>query len=86
MFTVDVKQQYNQPNHFPSGTNGKVVVLGVPIFKHFRVSCELTYIERIRSNMIEHTIWYQFQFANIHFKKILPFIPGSIYLLKAGVI
>ena len=24
-------------HHFPYGTNGKVVVLGVPIFKHFRV-------------------------------------------------
>ena len=24
-------------HHFPFGTNGKVVVLGVPIFKHFRV-------------------------------------------------
>ena len=24
-------------HHFPLGTNGKVVVLGVPIFKHFRV-------------------------------------------------
>ena len=23
--------------HFPFGTNGKVVVLGVPILKHFRV-------------------------------------------------
>ena len=29
-----------RPNnhHFPLGTNGKVVVLGVPILKHFRVS------------------------------------------------
>ena len=26
----------NNP-HFPFGTNGKVVVLGVPILKHFRV-------------------------------------------------
>ena len=26
-------------HHFPFGTNGKVVVLGVPIFKHFRVRC-----------------------------------------------
>ena len=25
-------------HHFPIGTNGKVVVLGVPILKHFRVS------------------------------------------------
>ena len=25
-------------HHFPFGTNGKVVVLGVPILKHFRVS------------------------------------------------
>ena len=24
-------------HHFPSGTNGKVMVLGVPILKHFRV-------------------------------------------------
>ena len=24
-------------HHFPFGTNGKVVVLGVPILKHFRV-------------------------------------------------
>ena len=24
-------------NHFPFGTNGKVVVLGVPILKHIRV-------------------------------------------------
>ena len=24
-------------HHFPPGTNGKVVVLGVPILKHFRV-------------------------------------------------
>ena len=24
-------------HHFPLGTNGKVVVLGVPILKHFRV-------------------------------------------------
>ena len=24
-------------HHFPIGTNGKVVVLGVPILKHFRV-------------------------------------------------
>ena len=24
-------------HHFPFGTNGKVVVSGVPIFKHFRV-------------------------------------------------
>ena len=27
---------YNN-HHFPFGTNGKVVVLGVPILKHFRV-------------------------------------------------
>ena len=26
-------------HHFPFGTNGKVVVLGVPILKHFRVLC-----------------------------------------------
>ena len=25
-------------HHFPFGTNGKVVVLGVPILKHFRVT------------------------------------------------
>ena len=25
-------------HHFPFGTNGKVVVLGVPILKHFRVN------------------------------------------------
>ena len=25
-------------HHFPFGTNGKIVVLGVPILKHFRVS------------------------------------------------
>ena len=25
-------------HHFPFGTNGKVVVLGVPILKHFRVA------------------------------------------------
>ena len=24
-------------HHFPIGTNGKVLVLGVPILKHFRV-------------------------------------------------
>ena len=24
-------------HHFPFGTNGKVVVLGVPVLKHFRV-------------------------------------------------
>ena len=29
---------WNSPNHrFPFWTNGKVVVLGVPILKHFRV-------------------------------------------------
>ena len=26
-------------HHFPFETNGKVVVLGVPILKHFRVIC-----------------------------------------------
>ena len=25
--------------NFPFGTNGKLMVLGVPIFKHFRVNC-----------------------------------------------
>ena len=25
--------------NFPFGTNGKLMVLGVPILKHFRVSC-----------------------------------------------
>ena len=25
--------------NFPLGTNGKLMVLGVPIFKHFRVIC-----------------------------------------------
>ena len=25
-------------HHFPFGTNGKVVALGVPILKHFRVN------------------------------------------------
>ena len=30
-------------HHFLSGTNGKVVVLGVPILKHFRVSCMWTH-------------------------------------------
>ena len=33
-------------HHFPFGTNGKVVVLGVPILKHFRVypsiNCKVT--------------------------------------------
>ena len=28
-------------HHFPFGTNGKVVVLDVPILKHFRVSTVL---------------------------------------------
>ena len=28
-------------HHFPFGTNGKIVVLGVPILKHFRVCCFL---------------------------------------------
>ena len=28
-------------HHFPSGTNGKVMLLGVPILKHFRVSAQL---------------------------------------------
>ena len=28
-------------HHFPFGTNGKVVVLGVPILKHFRVHCPM---------------------------------------------
>ena len=27
-------------HHFPFGTNGKVVVLGVPILKHFSVVCK----------------------------------------------
>ena len=26
-------------HHFPFGTNGKVVVLGVPMFKHFIALC-----------------------------------------------
>ena len=30
-------------HHFPFGTNGKVVVLGVPILKHFRVMHMLLY-------------------------------------------
>ena len=30
-------------HHFPFGTNGKVVVLGDPILKHFRVLISLPY-------------------------------------------
>ena len=26
--------------HLPFGTNGKVVVLGVPVLKHFRLHCD----------------------------------------------
>ena len=36
-------------HHFPVGTNEKVVVLGVPIFKHFRVIfCSSSFILRIQ--------------------------------------
>ena len=36
IMSVDIKTPKN--HHFPFGTNEKVVVLGVPILKHFRVS------------------------------------------------
>ena len=39
-------------HHFPFGTNGKVVVLGVPILKHFRVegiTCFITGRDKTQS-------------------------------------
>ena len=40
-------------HHFPFGTNGKVVVLGVPILKHFRV-CTSTDKHKWIFNIKEH--------------------------------
>ena len=40
-------------HHFPFGTHGKVVVLGVPILKHFRV-----YKYLYPENLFSHNILY----------------------------
>ena len=60
------------------------MMLGVPIFKHFRVSCEL--IERIGSNMIEHSLWFQFQLYVLARLENSSIHSGSIHLLEPGVI
>ena len=36
-------------HHLPFGTKGKIVVLGVPILKHFRYSEQRTYSKQIRN-------------------------------------
>ena len=39
-------------HHFPFGTNGKIVVLGVPILKHFRVSQRFYRLIQNYSNLV----------------------------------
>ena len=49
---LNIETPTGNNHHFPFGTNGKVVVLGVPILKHFRVLCKNTYDRTVDSSRI----------------------------------